>query len=1099
METTEVENSQTATSPSSPPPPPPPPSPPPLPQPPPSPPQFQPISPRPVASKKTHPRFGKVKFSDDHDRIADYAIVSKDASPQMNYEIITSKWNLTAPSIILSIAGGGDDEFALTSGMTKEFQQGVRKIALQTGGWITTSGTNSGVVQLVGKMVRQNSSANMNSGVIALGVASFGAVDENEKFYQNSFAEGEDFEEYTEYECNNANGLEKNHTHFLLMEEGLRYIFGSDDEKRASLESLISKKIGEPQKRKTPLLSLLINGGLESLKAVHSALKKKSPVIVVAESKGCARILSNLYNKSHKAVTERKMVDLLADEGIEYSKADLNSWTKLTTECIKMKKHMTIFFTDQNGSFGELDQAVLQALKVEGEVSTEQLLKLSMEWNRCYFAKNHILTEEADIINEDLWLYFKQALQEDRTDFIEMFLDWKVQFLDCMTLSDLQNLYTNCVKAHTPLYELMVRKEWAHDRAFKSLIKVKDKQSVQLEKSSDAIAYLWALRELFKWAVLLNRRTTSRILWDAMSEDQLPAAIVASSMLTQMANQSMQAEWKNEYNDHAEIYRNLANGILTKCFEHDAERTASSLTRKLCNWGNKTCLQLALECTDFDTMAHAAVQWHLANTWLRGMVKPNNDGFHAEILFWIKIIVCFVLPILIPLFLKFEDSSEKIGSSFIAPKLGRLFVTNVFPVTTESDFEANNNQENVNVEGGKRNAKSFRKGLSAVEKMHAFYQVPLVKFVMHVLFYVIFLLFYAYNILFAFYSGCGSHCTISRWLLFAWILTIGAEEIHDIHYTKSNVYWKKILIWIRQPENELDVIAFLLFIPGFFLRNVSSYTARALLVPSFCIYTMRFFNLFRVNGDLGPKLMMVVKMIKDLAFFLFIWLIFLFAYGVSSQALLYPNEVDVGRVIQGIISKPYWHIYGELFLEEVNYDPDDGQYNCGPSTDRECPTQTLFVPILLGIYMMLVSVLLLNFLIATFTYTFDKLISKTDVIWEFQQYQLVEEYYHHPCLVAPLNIVNYVYRILAWIARSTCNGCKNAATKDSAFKKTITGNQLEKLVYWEQSRTRDYLENERLKTEASVSYRLDKLVSTLQTIQAKMKYQGKISSVKKVL
>ena len=59
--------------------------------------------------------------------------MSKDASPQMNYEIITTKWNLTAPSIILSIAGGGDDEFALTSGMTKEFQQGVRKTALQTG------------------------------------------------------------------------------------------------------------------------------------------------------------------------------------------------------------------------------------------------------------------------------------------------------------------------------------------------------------------------------------------------------------------------------------------------------------------------------------------------------------------------------------------------------------------------------------------------------------------------------------------------------------------------------------------------------------------------------------------------------------------------------------------------------------------------------------------------------------------------------------------------------------------------------------------------------------------------------------------------------
>jgi len=37
--------------------------------------------------------------------------------------------------------------------------------------------------------------------------------------------------------------------------------------------------------------------------------------------------------------------------------------------------------------------------------------------------------------------------------------------------------------------------------------------------------------------------------------------------------------------------------------------------------------------------------------------------------------------------------------------------------------------------------------------------------------------------------------------------------------------------------------------------------------------------------------------------------------------MLYPNESQVWTAIAGIFYKPYWHIYGDLFLEEVNYDP----------------------------------------------------------------------------------------------------------------------------------------------------------------------------------
>ena len=50
-------------------------------------------------------------------------------------------------------------------------------------------------------------------------------------------------------------------------------------------------------------------------------------------------------------------------------------------------------------------------------------------------------------------------------------------------------------------------------------------------------------------------------------------------------------------------------------------------------------------------------------------------------------------------------------------------------------------------------------------------------------------------------------------------------------------------------------------------------------------------------------------------------MVFLVAYGVASQSLLYPNETDAGTAIAGMLSKPYWNIYGELFLSEVAYNP----------------------------------------------------------------------------------------------------------------------------------------------------------------------------------
>lgn len=55
----------------------------------------------------------------------------------------------------------------------------------------------------------------------------------------------------------------------------------------------------------------------------------------------------------------------------------------------------------------------------------------------------------------------------------------------------------------------------------------------------------------------------------------------------------------------------------------------------------------------------------------------------------------------------------------------------------------------------------------------------------------------------------------------------------------------------------------------------------------------------------------------DLAFFVVILMVFIIAYGVASQVILYPNS-DFGlELLRDVFKKPYFQMYGELFLEEI--------------------------------------------------------------------------------------------------------------------------------------------------------------------------------------
>ena len=56
---------------------------------------------------------------------------------------------------------------------------------------------------------------------------------------------------------------------------------------------------------------------------------------------------------------------------------------------------------------------------------------------------------------------------------------------------------------------------------------------------------------------------------------------------------------------------------------------------------------------------------------------------------------------------------------------------------------------------------------------------------------------------------------------------------------------------------------------------------------------------------------------KDLVSFMVILSVFTVAFGIAQHAIMYPNEPMSGVLVYRMLRLPYWQMYGELFLEDL--------------------------------------------------------------------------------------------------------------------------------------------------------------------------------------
>ncbi|XP_041459667.1 transient receptor potential cation channel subfamily M member-like 2 isoform X2 [Lytechinus variegatus] len=612
----------------------------------------------------------------------------------------------------------------------------------------------------------------------------------------------------------------------------------------------------------------------------------------------------------------------------------------------------------------------------------------------------------------------------------------------------------------------------------------------------------YPLRELFIYAILQNWHDMAKLFWEE-GRESIASALAASKMLKGMADKEDDSDQIDNMIAHAETYEELAIGVLNECYVEDEERSALLLVCELPFWGNSTCLNMAVEALDKNFIAHSGVQNLLTQIWM-GKISDETSPFQL----W----MCTLFPPLIYFLVKFrEDEGDEEQAelekrlSSKKEKLAAKSVDDVFvpegdprnksiemgvvvqPPSESGDSgmasqtrllenknghaakpksEEEKDEDTFSLMNARLDIRDSGKELSWWQRFKFFYDAPMITFRHNVLSYIVFLVLYSYVILGKFEKE------IFEYVLIVWVISLFTEEFRQIAQGESSTWKSRLIAWITDYWNLLDLATLTSFAVGEILRfSGFSEAGHVVLSLNLILFCIRLLHIFSISKQLGPKLIMIQRMMVDLIFFIAILAVFLIGYGIASQAILFPDETNISVIMRGILMRSYFQIFGELFLEVIEGSDCTDNATLVDGVDfNPCPQHSWIGIILLAGYMMISNVLLLNLLIAMFSYTFSAIQDNTDTFWKFQRYDLIKEYFNRPPLIPPFIIISHFFYTIRFILRCCCHTCTSWQIPE--LKQSLTDQEKKTLVLWEGINSDNYTAKQRVLVQQDLNERV---------------------------
>ncbi|XP_052275707.1 transient receptor potential cation channel subfamily M member 3-like [Dreissena polymorpha] len=193
------------------------------------------------------------------------------------------------------------------------------------------------------------------------------------------------------------------------------------------------------------------------------------------------------------------------------------------------------------------------------------------------------------------------------------------------------------------------------------------------------------------------------------------------------------------------------------------------------------------------------------------------------------------------------------------------------------------------------------------------------------------------------------------------------------------------------------------------------------------MFYIRLMRTFLVGEILGPKIIMLGKMMIDVLVFVRILLIFVISFGIMYTAILFPNTRPSFLLLKRIFYVPYWQIFGETFLDVLTGDQEScTKKESVADDDTRCPEEHILAPVFGAAYMFLTNIILINLLISMFSSTFKNIQKRSKKIWRFYLYSIVREYCERPVIPFPFIVLAHIFLIIRCCPQSRDNPFKAA-------------------------------------------------------------------------
>ncbi|XP_052079706.1 transient receptor potential cation channel subfamily M member 1-like isoform X1 [Mytilus californianus] len=797
---------------------------------------------------------------------------------------------------------------------------------------------------------------------------------------------------------------------------------------------------------KIPLIVMLVGGGENSFEAALGNLKRSYPVLVIEGSGKAADFICKGYRMGMHNNSEELKSEMIEAAKMVYGSNNEKADT-IQTKCEKLITHLqdvmernskSIHVYSVHETTYTLDRTIQDILfqlickdETNEDKLTDNILHFVDLWNRPDIAEKEIFKLENSKVLENLQKelgkkksklseLFINALKKDRIDLVRQVLEYNLDkklyksFLD----HSLEGLYETdgCIggSIFTKLKEKTSKQNNIVEMINDAVIKILGSEEMKPFQKGDEIGIDDIFKHLFVWAVLMNRRDLAMLFWKK-DGDFICSALYASSLAKRLAENASAEAFMDQQTallESSRHYEDLAYSVMTELYFNDRKHARQLLVTKVKRYNSTTIFEITEKFTLMKFMGHAACQTKLNKIW-KGGITGDTSNLKA-IVFAVT-----VLPILKWDIVKSNKTGERSNNKFIQ--------------SVRSDTKE---QE--------KNTTWLQSAPNWMRKIYYFYNSPLIKFLFSVLMYMTMLAVFSLFVLTDLHPMEEKFPSVYEYIVYVWAASTLAEEIRQAYAMKHFKAFELKQLSLNAMTwfsfwTLFEMLMYLMFITSVFLRLTLSaekfYYARmmyAVTLGTFIINSMQF---FLVSKHIGPKVIMIGRMMFDVIFFILIFAVFLFGFGVIYQATMYPNESPGLPLFQNLIYMPYWQLYGELFLEQfdgtkLDHCTDDvALYSNG--TMERCPLRNQINTFVLAVYMVVTHIILVNILIAMFSHTFTKVQDNNELVWKFHRFSLIEEYYDRSFFVPPFTIINHILMAILYIKNGCTDKRKNKFKTDA--------------------------------------------------------------------